>query len=177
MFTGHGHYSRTEQDRILELSPGQSMLSKVLLQGVAKRTVILDCCLQCHEGLLLERPEVSKYAKAAQRRVPDSAKCRSAFDRGITLSASKIVITTSCSIGEISYDNDATGGVYNSNLINTALDWANSEADSYSIGASSLSIVNAHETAAARTRKSRTDQNPTIEKAKTTPYFPFAVFA
>jgi hypothetical protein len=179
MFTGHGWYSTANGDRVLELRAGEQILATDLLRGAKKRTLILDCCQKVHPDALLEKlARMINFANAAVGRVPDRAACRKLFDDGVQATPESIVKLTSCSIGEYSTDDDTRGGRYNGSLIEYVEDWVQSQAkDRFSHGVATTSIVAAHEAAAEKTRRLSVDkQNPTIEKIRTGPYFPFAVF-
>ena len=83
----------------------------------------------------------------------------------------------SCSLGEVSYDT-GSGGRYNSSLFDCVADWVEGERSRPSYTTGVLSIAAVHDCAAEATKKkSGGQQNPDIEKPKTGPYFPFAVFA
>lgn len=182
MFTGHGWFSSVDKDRILELKKGEAIASNDLLKGTKKRTLVLDCCQKVHAESLLQKRAMqfsgAIMANEARLRTPNREACRKLFSDTIAISESGFVRMCSCQIGELSRDDDSTGGYYNSNLIDTADEWAGRQARNTWGGSASLSVVEAHEPAAAATRaKSAGKQNPTIEKARTGPYFPFAVFA
>ncbi len=180
MFTGHGWYSAPDRDRILELKKGEELASNDLLVGTKKRTVILDCCQKVHQESLMEKlARQINFANASVGRTADRAACRKLFSDGVQAAPEGIIRLTSCAIGEVSTDDDTRGGRYNGSLIECLEDWALAQANNrFAIGASTFSVVAAHECAAAKTRKlSAEKQNPNIEKSKSAPYFPFAVFA
>ena len=180
MFTGHGWYSSAHGDRVLELRAGEQILATDLLRGAKKRTIILDCCQKVHPEAIFEKiARDIVFANASVGRVPDRAACRKFFDEGVQAVPESIVKLTSCSIGEYSTDDDTRGGRYNGSLIEYVEDWVQAQAiDRFSHSVASTSIVVAHEAAAQKTRRLSVDkQNPTIEKIRTGPYFPFAVFA
>ena len=180
MFTGHGWYSSTDHDRILILRKGEEIASLALCQNARKRIVILDCCQVVHkESLLEKRAHMVCFANEAQLpRQANLENCRKLYAKQIEAAPTGCLKTFSCAINEKSTDNDETGGRYNSSLINAAEGWAIDQAKNPWVQDACLSIVEAHEQAAARTRKeSGGNQNPSIEKARTGPYFPFAVFA
>jgi hypothetical protein len=180
LFTGHGWYSYADRDRILELRKDEHIASVDLVQGAKKRTIILDCCQKVHPESLTEKRALANaiYAKAAERRSPDRTTCRKLFDNGIQEAPSGIIKVTSCATGEISTDDDYRGGRYSGSLIECADDWSDAQAkDTYSRGTATISISAMHECAADKTRKlSGNLQNPTIEKPRTSPYFPISVF-
>lgn len=177
MFTGHGWYSSVHKDRILELRKGEEMQSVELLNGTRKRAVVLDCCQRVHheaiKGFTQKRAFLSN---AAAGRTPDRVRCRKLFDDGIQNAEGPIMRLLSCSINEFSTDSDSEGGYYNSNLIDCAGNWVAAQARLW--GPASFDLVDSHNCALPKVRaRSGGTQNPTIEKARTAPYFPFAVFA
>lgn len=181
MFTGHGWYSSVDKDRILELRKDVSIHASDLLSTATRRTLILDCCQKVHnESKIIKeaRDLVSLNASATTRRQPNPEACRRLFFRNIEAASVGIVMTTSCSINEVSTDDDERGGRYNASLIEAAQDWANEQAQNSWLTENTQSIVAAHDSATNQTiRLSGGTQNPTIAKPKTGPYFPFAVFA
>lgn len=179
MFTGHGWYSSTDRDRILELRRDERIASLELIQGAKKRTVILDCCQKVHPESIQEKLARSVLiANASLGRTPDARTCRELFSERVRTAPEGIVKLTSCAIGEVSTDDDNRGGRYNGSLIECTEDWAGTQAKNLlSYGTAVFSVVAAHECAAAKTRRLSADkQNPTIEKPRTEPYFPMAVF-
>ena len=179
MFTGHGWYSISDRDRVIELRKGEQMASVELIKGSRKRTVILDCCQKVHTESLMEKKAAMMTAFAAKAvRTADRATCRKLFLDGLQNASEGILKLTSCSIGEVSTDDDTRGGRYNGSIIECVDDWFQAQANArFARGGTALSIVAAHECAAAKTRiLSADNQNPTIEKPRTAPYFPIAVF-
>lgn len=179
MFTGHGWYSQQDKDRILELRNGEQIASLELSQGAKKRTVILDCCQRVHpESLLESDARKMAFSQSSRARTPSAATCRRLFFDSIQRAPEGIVKMTSCAIGEVSSDDDTRGGRYNASLIESIDEWTALEArKAHSTGPAELPIVAAHESAAALTRNlSANQQNPTIDKPKSSPYFPIAVF-
>jgi hypothetical protein len=181
MFTGHGWYSAPDRDRILELRKGEKIASNDLLVGTKKRTVVLDCCQKVHQESLLEKQarQVAFSANASLWRSPNRAACQKLFSDSVVAAPEGVLRLTSCAINEVSTDDDTRGGRYNGSLIECVEDWALAQAKKqFNVSPAVFSVVAAHECAAERTRKmSGGKQNPGIEKSKTTPYFPFAVFA
>lgn len=182
MFTGHGWYSAPDRDRILELRKGEEIASNDLLVGTKRRTVILDSCQKVHQESLLEKlaRQFAFTANAAEaRHTPNREACRKLFLDSIQAAPQGAVRLTSCAIDEVSTDDDTRGGRYNASLIECVEDWVALQAKKQFYASPEMfSVVAAHECAAERTRKlSGGKQNPSIEKPKTSPYFPFAVFA
>lgn len=182
VFTGHGWYSAPDRDRILELRKGENIASNELLLGTRKRTVILDSCQKVMQESLKDKVARESFlaANAAEaRRTPNREACRRLFLESIQAAPEGAVRLTSCAIDEVSTDDDTRGGRYNGSLIECADDWIALQAKKQIFADSEMfSVVAAHECAAERTRKlSGGKQNPSIEKPKTGPYFPFVVFA
>jgi hypothetical protein len=180
MFTGHGWYSRAAGDRILELRSGERIGSVELVRGAKKRTVILDCCQRVHPEALLENMarNIIRAKEAGGRRTADWTACRNLFDESVENAPQGIITAKSCSIDEIAEDDDERGGRYNGSLIACVDDWVRTQADEqFSRSSAMASIVAFHECAAEKTRQlSENSQNPRIEKPRTGPYFPMAVF-
>jgi hypothetical protein len=178
MFTGHGWYSAPDRDRILQLRAGQDIASLELKKSARRRTIILDCCQEVHAESLKESRSVEFSAKsAAQIRQANRATCRRLFDQALLSAPMGILEMNSCSITELSTDDDDRGAHYNGSLIECVDDWSLSQAKNFYGGNSVLSCPVAHECAAQKTRDlSGGLQNPTIEKPRTAPYFPIAVF-
>lgn len=187
MFTGHGWYSSVDRDRILELRQNERLLSVELRKGSKKRTIILDCCQKVYnEPSKIVAKALSALAnEAISRRTPDPATCRQLFFDSVRNSPDGIVFLTSCAIGELSTDDDTRGGRYNGSMMEVLADWTEAQSQiptfrqfyGNSNTQATLSIVAAHEPAAEKTRLlSAGGQNPTIEKPRTSPYFPIAVF-
>ena len=180
MFTGHCAYSNADRDHVLELKQGERITYTHLIQGAKRRTVILDCCQQVHEDSLME-----KYARAinilnaSRGRTANRNECKRLYLDALELCPLSIVKMLSCTIGEISTDSDTYGGWYNSSLFDCASDWIEGErARTFYAPAAIFSMVAAHECASQKTiSKSAGQQNPTIDKPRTGPYFPFAVFS
>jgi Caspase domain len=177
LFSGHGCFSEELQEPVLELQANVAVPLSKLLEPGTKRTVILDCCQKIQRTELQEAVNFSRAAmEAAQRREPDRAACRRLFDEHINAASTSAVIPQSCSIDEYSTADDTRGSRYAASLVQVADQWASAQAQSWQSGGS-CSIVAAHIQAAEMTiRLGAGDQNPTISKAKTGPYFPFAVF-
>jgi hypothetical protein len=109
----------------------------------------------------------------------DPEKCKKLFLESIDKAPLGNITLTSCDIDQFSTDDDTRGGRYNGSLIECLDDWFKEQSEkpvtNYS---ASLSVVAAHECAAERTRKlSGGNQSPKIEKPRSLPYFPIAVFA
>jgi hypothetical protein len=181
MFTGHGWYSSTDKEHVLELRRGENIYASDLLTGAKRRTLILDCCQRVYnEPRLIKEARAAEMvnARAASRREPNPDACRRLFLRDVEAAPASIVRTSSCSMNELSTDDDERGGRYNASLIEAAQDWANKQAQNPWVIEDALSIVAAHDPAARETIKfSGGTQNPTITKPRSEPYFPFAVFA
>lgn len=177
MFSGHGWFSSIDNDRILELKKSENFASSEFFAGFRKCNVVLDCCQEVHHETLMEKTAtVLNASRAAELRTADRNVCRRLFDDSVANCSSGFVRATSCSTGEKSWDDDTSGGKYNSTLLQEVENWVKRQA-SKSYGNSSSSIVEAHEAAAPRvSRITGYKQNPSIEKDRSGPYFPIAVF-
>ena len=179
IFSGHGWYSSEHKDRILELRKDEQIVSNELIKGARKRTLILDCCQLVHaESTKIKTAQFEALANRYLMRTASRENCRKLFDDGIQRAPLGIVRMTSCSIGETATDDDERGGRYSGSLIECLNDWSQAQARKRSLdGDALMSVVETHECAAAKTRSlSEGQQNPTIEKPRSGPYFPMAVF-
>ena len=175
IFTGHGYFSEAKNDTILELKSDVEIEASRLLTGTGKQLLILDCCRKEEQTAILSK-SFQKFAESYQYVNP--AACRAIYDRLISNSVGPDTITFACSIGEYSRDDAQRGGLYSYNLIGEAEKWANRSGANPYTNYSALSIVEAHDLATAEVvRLSGRRQNPDILKARTSPYFPFAVIA
>jgi hypothetical protein len=180
MFTGHGWYSNIDKDRILFLSKDEEIASNELCQNAIKRLVILDCCQVAHNESIQAKyaRSLASLTEAEYRRKPNMEKCRQLYIDTIDDAPRGCIKLFSCAFDERSADDDRLGGRYNSSLIGAAEAWSIKEAKNPFGSEAFLSVVECHEEAAAKTRQSSGGtQNPSIEKPKTGPYYPFAVFA
>jgi hypothetical protein len=183
MFTGHCAYSNADRDHVLELRRGERITYAQLIQGAKRRTVILDCCQQVHEESLMEKYARSimilNASNASRGRTANREACKKLYLEALERCPISIIKMLSCSVGELSTDSDTLGGRYNSSLFDCTSNWIEGElAKPYYSPPAMLSVVGAHECASvATTKKSAGQQNPTIDKPRTGPYFPFAVFA
>lgn len=184
VFSGHGWFSSVDGDRVLTLKKGEEIASNELLRGTKRRTLILDCCQKIHAESITEKKiryltaSAYQFANAPQQRTPNPEKCRRLFLDSVAGAEAGFTRMCSCQPGEVSRDDDSSGGYYNSSLIDCAEEWATQQARNLWGSEASFTVVSAHDPAAVKTRsKSAQLQNPTIEKARTGPYFPFTVFA
>ena len=179
MFSGHAGYSNIDRQLVLDLGGGQRIASTELQTGGARQTIILDCCRVVHDIPLLEKRSAIANFSAQTLRETDPRKCRELFSGMVEQAPRSLVTLYSCTPGEYSIDLGGVGGLYNTSLLNSAVSWADGEARkaAYTPQAA-LSIALAHNYAEQKTReKSQGEQNPTIDKPRSGPYFPIAVFA
>jgi hypothetical protein len=182
-FAGHGWYSKPDAAEVLVLRKGEELSSLELRKSGGKRTIILDCCREIHNESALSPEERSRMLlskSAAARRVPNPQLCRDKFDLDVSKSSRSLVVMHSSTPPEKSGDDERLGGYYTFGVHSTADAWAEKQSeDGWKSSADALSVVGAHEGAAASTRRRSGDrQNPTIEKPRgDTTYFPYVVFA
>ena len=161
-FCGHG-YSWCEET-MLELSKGNEINANELKANASKRTIILDSCRmeEYQRDFTLEHRALSESAQAD---------ATNAISRRIAVMrcANGIVLINSCAYNETATDLDKYGGLYSYNYIKYVLEYPLPN-DKY------LSVVSVHNTVSEIVKKkSEGNQNPTIEKPRSSPYFPFAV--
>lgn len=168
VFCGHGYSYKDET--ILELKKDCEVYADSLKNGAKKRTIILDCCRK--EAKSLNESIIHEYASLIEKRAMDGMSARKYYDELISLCPSGVVVTYACDLDETAGDDSRKGGYYSYSLLQSAKQWAG---ESY-FAKSSESIVKAHERATELTKiKSGYQQNPQIEKPKSTPHFPFVV--
>jgi hypothetical protein len=176
VFSGHGYYSANKGSTIIELTPGVEIDSLDLSQGTTKRTVILDCCRVVIKELVLEQMMRKSLAKADS--IPNVEAARFYYDKQISDCPSGLVKLFACSINETAGDDSQLGGVYSHSLVSGAEEWAKEGGKNTSTSYYILDVSDAHDRAAVRVvRLSGGTQNPTIQKPRSGPYFPFAVVA
>lgn len=174
VFSGHGCHRVPPDSTFVELKPGTEMDSMHLRKGAARHTLILDCCRVVVTTLLAEA--VVKIARAAP--LLNAPRCRLAFDQEIQKCPNGLIVIHSCAQNETSGDDELRGGVYSSRLMDSATKWLNVSTTDTTRYYASLSVVEAHEKASISVQQaSGGRQNPTIEKPRSMPYFPFAVIA
>ena len=175
IFTGHGEYSNEKGTTILQLRPGVDIDSAELCGGNAKRTVILDCCRGIHVPMAVDEATMDALAKADS--MDDLSESRRCYDQDISRCPNGLVVLFACSIGQLSGDSDR-GGVYSYNLIRAAEAWARAQTGETTKSYYPFSVVAAHEKAKEMVMQQRgSRQTPTIEKPRSSPYFPFGIVA
>jgi hypothetical protein len=174
VFSGHGAYSATLNDTILELNEREEISSKELRQGALKQSLILDCCrVVIREMLLAKRLEDSKLPTKNF----NPTDCRLYYDKRIEECPRSLTVLYSCDIDETSEDT-SKGGFFAYNLIESSREWIFRNNTDTSKDYSILSIVSAFENTEKIVKElSGNRQNPRIEKSKGGPYFPFCIFA
>ncbi len=176
VFSGHGYYSANKGSTIIELGDGVEIDSVELSKGTTKRTVILDCCRVVVRESVLE--EMARKALMAADSMPNSEEARFYYDKRISESPPGLVKLFSCSINETAGDDAQLGGVYSHSLVSSAEQWAKSGSKNTTTSSYILDVPDAHDGAANRVdRLSGGTQHPTIQKPRSSPYFPFAVVA
>ncbi len=180
-FAGHGWFSSKDNATVLTLRKGEELSSLELLIGGAKRTIILDCCREIHNESALEKVAELRslnLSRAEVKRKPVGQLCRSLFDQEIVKAGNEAVILHSSTPPEKSGDDERVGGHYTSSVIGCADEWAGEVAETSWRNNVAMSVVVAHDVASPETTRRRAGkQKPYIEKPKSGPYFPFAVFA
>ena len=175
IFSGHGEYEASKKATVLELRSGEEIDSAELRAGATRQTLILDCC----RAIAPESRRIAVYAEALEKRAEDrTAECRRYYEERISDCASGLCILWGCSVGETAGDDKSRGGYYSLSLLDEAESWAKNNDVNVSESYSILSVVQAHDAATPRVRQlSGNRQNPTIDKPRSGPYFPFAVVA
>lgn len=144
VFTGHGYFDVRKQETILELRQGQEIGANVLGLGARRQTAILDCCRKPHAKKAIVEG-VEKIALKAP--FIDEAKCRETFDTAVLGCSTGRLAMYACSIGETAGDDSLRGGVYSSNLLTCAKDWADAPDPNRARGPRVLSAAQVHDLA------------------------------
>lgn len=172
IFSGHGAYSKSRDETVLELRAGHEMdVSDLVVEG-KRQTLIIDCCRVFTEETLPESLILKAQRAYAQL---DGRSCRLHYEEAIAKCGIGAVKLYACAPGEVAYDT-SQGGIYSQNLLRAATAW--SDEPGRAAQRATLSVAAAHESAAARVARRRGQpQTPVIEKPRSGPYFPFAVVA
>ena len=168
VFCGHGYSYQDET--ILELKKDCEVYADSLKNGAKKRTIILDCCRKGAKSI--DESIIHEYASLIEKRAMDGMSARKYYDELISLCHNGVVVTYACDLDETAGEDSRKGGYYSYSLLQSANRWAQQSTFTKSY----QSIVTAHELASNLTKiRSNYEQNPQIEKPRSTPYFPFVV--
>jgi hypothetical protein len=179
LFTGHGYFSQRSESTILELKKNEEFDSDDLKKNTTKRTIILDCCRVVVEDLIVGKMVEDVLAKAIKQPL-NAAECRRYFDETLAKCSNGPIVGYSCSKNEKSRDSSSDGGYYASGLLRAASNWRDQKDGHIDLSKQYLpfSVVEAHDAAVPLTvRRSGGAQTPNIDKARSGPYFPFAIMA
>jgi hypothetical protein len=176
VFSGHGAYSETLDDTILQINSKEEYHSK-RLHLAKKETIVLDCCRKVIERLLLKSLVLESLTASQADEFPNPQLARIAFNRAVGKCPDQTLILHSCDIDEFAYDDAyGRGGAYTHALLTAAGRWR-PEAKLATNQYTSLSAVSAHNRAAADLLKNpQNRQNPKIGKPRSGPYLPLSVW-
>jgi hypothetical protein len=178
IFAGHGWYSTSSASTVLELRANQSIDSAELRKGAPKQTLILDCCRHKSANAAFAEARDSMMKSASQGPRINNEACRRYYDSKIEACAPGIVVLNACSPGEGAEDDSLKGGYYSSSLLESSKAWVRNSTVNTATHSDVKSAVGAHNDAEPIVKRlSGYRQNPSIEKPRTTPYFPFCVIA
>jgi hypothetical protein len=176
IFAGHGYYSGDEDATILILNEDDEIDSDELGSIAEKQTMILDCCRKKSRPVPPMIIESMRFAKRRPVRNPQLS--RAYYEQDIKAASDGLVTLFACGIDEYSREHANTGGYYSYSLLATSNAWASNLPVSRSGEYESRSVVGAHKAAVPLVKKwSRAKQNPTIDRARTGPYYPFCIVA
>lgn len=165
VYSGHG-YALSPQNTALIFKDGDFELQNILRFLPKKATVILDCCRKWSLDEVVLNHRIS--AKVAA----DATDYRNAFCAELTQCHEGTAIIHGCEVGNFSYDDNITGGQFSYNFIKSAQRWATQSSSGIR---EKLSVVGAYRLAKKKMEKVLAYQVPTLLKARTGPYFPFAI--
>lgn len=169
IFCGHGY--SCEGETIVQLRKGYDYRSSSFRSFANKRTIILDCCRVIAKAIPSELYEMAH--SYFQKRSMDNITARLFYNELLKRCPDGLVVMNACSLGETAGDDEEQGGYYSHSLVETAEKWF---ATQTGFQKSCLTVVSAHNGATERVRFiSGGKQNPTIEKPRSIPYYPFAI--
>jgi hypothetical protein len=175
VFSGHGAYSSTKGDTLLQLNKSECLESKQL-DAAKKQTVILDCCREVVEQRM-QKSVAGLEAVNEGQTIPNPRRARLAFETAVNACPEGLIVINACNIGEYSYDDEfGRGGRYTFAFLEAARNWKYDgplENNTYK----PHSVVAVHNEATKMLAKdARLPQNPKILKMRTAPYFPLCVW-
>lgn len=178
VFSGHGAYSETLDDTILQINSEEELHSK-RLHLAKKETIVLDCCRKVIERLFLKSFVLESLTTSRVEEFPNPQLARIAFDEAVGKCSDQRLILHSCDIDEVAYDDVyGRGGAYTHALLTAAGRWRPEPELSINQYAS-LSAAAAHSRATAELWKypqNPARQNPKIGKPRSGPYLPLSVW-
>lgn len=168
VFCGHGYSYKDET--ILELNKDCDIYARSLKNDAKKRTIILDCCRKNAESI--NESLIHEFSSLIEKRAINGIEARKYYEALLSTCPDGTVVAYACDLNETAGDDSRKGGYYSYSLLQCAQKWAAQP----TFSKSSQSIVGIHNQACIATReKSNNNQNPQIEKPRSTPYFPFVV--
>lgn len=174
-FSGHGGYSETKGDTLLQLNESECLESKKL-DAAKKQTIVLDCCREVVEQKM-QKSQATFESVTEAPAFPHPRQARAAFDAAVTGCAEGIIVINACNIGEYSYDDEfGRGGRYTFAFLDAARKWSYDKPLAENrYAAHSVSAVHIQATKTLM-QDTRFEQNPKIMKMRTPPYFPLCVW-
>ena len=169
IFSGHGYsqYGVT----YVECCPGQNStndISEYELQLTGKRQLlILDCCRKPWYPV---QDHIRKSSVCLDESVYIKPNTRKEYEKLILNTPVSIEKLFSCSLGEVSNDQEGRGGAYSYTLLNEArLKYNDIERNTY------VTVPRIHNNAKKAMEKIAPNQHPRIDKPRSEPYFPFVI--
>ncbi len=174
IFAGHGEQPTRHSPIIIRINGNETSSDTLLRAGAPKHTLILDCCR------LLRSEVLEEYARAKMSRQYNAVapSTRHYYEQAILAAPKGLVVMCGCDVNETSGESSTGGGYYSSSLVQGAEQWQMNDQTDLSKYYNMLSVADAHELAKPRVKRlSAGQQNPAIEKPRSSPYFPFAINA
>lgn len=167
-WSGHGGYSRVDEELILEVTPKDVLSESALLKLAEKQLLIFDTCSVILEELLLEAATES-FKQARAGAVENIEAARMYYEKLIEKSGG-IQIAYSCNISEYSQADDVLGSIFTNELIKKSKSW-----NSQQLFKNFLTIKEA--TTLAANFCSRYNQHPKMQgpKLDARSFYPFAI--
>lgn len=175
VFSGHGYTDNRSGTLRLELKAGHLLTEDEYRQGAPKHSVVFDCCRVVATSTLTEERMLKAVIARADA---DFQESRKYYEQSIAECAKGVVAMFACSKDESASDDSRAGGYYSTSLILETKNWSDNRTVDTRSKYALLTVVRAHEAAeTAVQRRSAHRQNPSIEKPRSSPYFPFAIIA
>jgi hypothetical protein len=175
-FSGHGAFSESRNDTIIQINSRESFEGKKLHLS-KKEIIVFDCCHEVVDKKIQGSLTLESVQASAKIDFPNPHLSRRAFNTAVKACPDGAVILHSSSLNELAYDDEfGRGGAYTFNLLQAARRWWPDEIlneNEYK----KYSVVAAHDVAANQlSEDERTPQHPTIKKARSGPYLPISIW-
>ena len=170
-FSGHGLHARSklQSETRVCLNSSEDMAVSDLNPRNLRHLVIVDACRSIEDVELTEERANAIMAANAST-YASRAEVRAAFDSAVSLADAGRVVAYACEIGHTAGEVSTVGGIFSTELVVSAQDWARRAAPRAILG-----LPEAFQTAADATYRRNAPQKPELESGRRLRHFPFAV--